>query len=502
MSDVLLVLLSGNVAGRVERRGEDGRLLFEYDADYAVLPRAVPLSLSMPRDERSFGDARVAGWMSSLLPGHPDVRADWARRYEAASPQPFDLLGTRVGLECAGAVQFCKPETLDAALSGSSDTTWCSAARIEEMVADMVREVTLWGHRLGRSAFSLAGAHAKVALYRDEARPHRWAETRGASPTTHILKPPLPGDAEQSINEHLCLTAARHAGLVAAETELQTWGEHTVLVVKRFDRVRGDDDTVRRVHQEDLYQAKGDYTADIYQGEGGRGHDPGDIAELFTAHASDPRGDGRAFFDALALNWLICNTDAHSKNYSFLIGPDRVRLAPLYDIWSILPGDPKYYGSSTLAMSALSDRRILAANNRSAWEMTAAAVGVDPDEGLDRVERLVRTLPTAISRAIDELDDSYRKAATVSAFASLFRERSTSCLAALTQRSDGPLGLGEPKSGTAAGSDSAKRKKRPAKKHRTGKTCRAWMPIARTHCILPEGHRGNHRSRRPQVEVQ
>jgi len=38
------------------------------------------------------------------------------------------------------------------------------------------------------------------------------------------------------------------------------------------------------------------------------------------------------------LNWLIAGTDAHAKNYSVLIAPQgRVRLAPLYDIASVLP---------------------------------------------------------------------------------------------------------------------------------------------------------------------
>jgi len=43
-------------------------------------------------------------------------------------------------------------------------------------------------------------------------------------------------------------------------------------------------------------------------------------------------------FDALALNWLIAGTDAHAKDFSILISVGaQVRLAPLYDIASILP---------------------------------------------------------------------------------------------------------------------------------------------------------------------
>lgn len=497
MTDTLVVLLSGSVAGRVERRSADRGLVFEYDTDHAAAARPVPLSVSMPVDQRLFEDSRVDGWMSGLLPGHPAVRADWANRYGSASTHPFDLLGTRVGLECAGAVQFCKPEALAAALSGRGDTNWLTPAETTEMIAEMVRQATLWGRQLGHSAFSLAGAHAKVALYRDDASPRRWGETHGAPATTHILKPAMPGDPEQSINEHLCMTAARHSGLTAAETELQTWGEHTVLVARRFDRVRGGDGEIRRVHQEDMHQAAGDYTASIYQGDG-EGHTPSDIADLLTAHASDPGHDKEAFFDALAYNWLICNTDAHSKNYSFLIGPGRVRLAPLYDVWSVMPKNPDDYRAHTLAMSALADRRILAADNPQAWEATAASVGIAPSEGLDRVERIIRAGPAAIERAIDEMDQPHRGAQTVSMLAAMAKERSVSCLDALALRSHdgGAPGVRDQPKGRRPARAPRRRPKRPKNRRAARPVCGAWMPVARARCILTDGHRGPHRSKR------
>jgi serine/threonine-protein kinase HipA len=44
------------------------------------------------------------------------------------------------------------------------------------------------------------------------------------------------------------------------------------------------------------------------------------------------------FLDAVYYNWLIGGTDAHAKNYALLIASaGQVRLAPLYDIASILP---------------------------------------------------------------------------------------------------------------------------------------------------------------------
>ena len=427
----LTVLMSGQTAGHVTRPAARGkRLVFTYDETYASGPAAVPLSLSMPLQPRRFADARVRGWMAGILPGNSRVLKHWAAKHGAASVEPFDLLATKVGLECAGAVQFCDPETtMDELRSGGVD--WLTTTQTEEMVTEMVDQATLWGRQMRRSAFSLAGAFAKTALYRDGSSARRWGEPRGSHPSTHILKVPMPGQPEQSINEHLCLTTARYSGVHAAETELQTWAGHTVVIVARFDRIRGPDGVVRRVHQEDLHQAAGDYTASIYQGDDGEGHDPAGLARLLRTNSTEPSRDIAAFFDALAFNWLICNTDAHAKNYSVLLGPNTVRLAPLYDIWSVMPEDPHHYESWAMAMSVLEDHRILAANSAQAWRTTAAAVGLEPSEGVEHVERIAHAMPAALERAVDELDPAHRVPQVVAALSSMVPTRTANCLSAL-----------------------------------------------------------------------
>ena len=429
----LTVLMSGRTAGHVTRAADGGPLVFTYDEAYAHGPAAVPLSLSMPLTRSRFADATVQGWMEGLLPGHSRVRSHWAAKHGAASVEPYDLLATKVGLECAGAVQFCGPETLaDAERPGG--VNWLTPAQTEEMVVEMVRNAWLWGRQLRSSAFSLAGAFAKTALYRDGAEARSWGEPHGSHPSTHILKVPMPGEPEQSINEHLCLATARYSGLDSAKTELQTWAGHTAVVVTRFDRVRDTGGGLRRVHQEDLHQAVGDYRASIYQRPTtGRtpGHDPARLARLLRNHSTEPARDTAAFFDALAFNWLICNTDAHSKNYSILLGPSTARLAPLYDIWSVMPSDPHHHRAHSLAMSALDDPRILAADNPQAWRTTASAVGLDPSEGLHRVERIAGAMPEALERAIDELEPQHRAGPVVAGLASLVPDRISKCLSAL-----------------------------------------------------------------------
>jgi serine/threonine-protein kinase HipA len=64
------------------------------------------------------------------------------------------------------------------------------------------------------------------------------------------------------------------------------------------------------------------------------------IVELLRTHSSERADDIVTFIDAIGFNWLIAGTDAHANNYALPLssGP-RVRLAPLYDVASILPCD-------------------------------------------------------------------------------------------------------------------------------------------------------------------
>ena len=76
---------------------------------------------------------------------------------------------------------------------------------------------TAWLGRSFTGQFSLAGAQAKTALLFKDGR---WGVPSGSTPTTHILKPAVAGLDDHDLNEHLCLDAARLAGLVAVRTNV------------------------------------------------------------------------------------------------------------------------------------------------------------------------------------------------------------------------------------------------------------------------------------------
>ena len=421
----LTVLIAGRLAGVVDVHGSELRLT--YDELYTADPAAVPLSLSMPLSEPVIVGARVGGWLNGVLPGNDTVRRRWAAKYNAVSRCAFGLLSTPIGLDCPGAVQTCPIGHLADLPSRPSGIDWLSPSQLRDHVDELVREQR-WQRRGARSAWSLAGAQPKTALVRDG---NRWGEAWGTTPSAYIVKPSMRDLDDQAINEHLCLSAARFCGLDAAHTEALRVGEHSVLAVRRFDRVPGPDGAVQRVHQEDFHQACGEPDADIYQSDTG-GHSISRLARIIAEHSAEPDTDQRRFFDALVFNWLVCNTDAHSKNYSLVLAADGNRLAPLYDIWSMHPYDPDYVRAYEMAMSALPDRRILAAENAEAWTATAADVGLPPLHGPQRAAALAGAVPDAFTRAADEMPASLRSSPIVGTLTAAITERSRRCLAALT----------------------------------------------------------------------
>ena len=111
-ADALTVLLDGKPIGHVERLAR-GALRLRYDERYRDDPTATLLSVSMPPSEEVHGDARLTPWLWGLLPDNADVLARWGRDFGVSVASPFALLGTQVGHDCAGAVQFCPPDEAD-----------------------------------------------------------------------------------------------------------------------------------------------------------------------------------------------------------------------------------------------------------------------------------------------------------------------------------------------------------------------------------------------------
>jgi serine/threonine-protein kinase HipA len=396
MTESLVVLLRDAQAGILTRL-QGGRLRFDYDATYRSRPHATPLSVSMPIQIRSHSDQAINPWLWNLLPDNDAVLARWARQFQASVTSPFSLLATPVGRDCAGAVRFIPQDILDQEIDRPGSITWLTNGEIAERLRELQTDSTAWLGNSFTGQFSLSGAQAKTALLHVDGR---WGVPHGSVATTHILKPAVAGLDDHDLNEHLCLDAARRAGLLAARTRVSRFDDQTAIVVERYDREHVKD-TIIRIHQEDLCQALGLPPTKKYQNEGGPG--PTRIAELFRKIM--PPGDAEAavmgFFDALVWNWLIGGTDAHAKNYSILLSGDQVRLAPLYDIASALP-----YGTDErklrFAMKIGGDYRVFTYYNT--WIKAAQGMDIDPDWAINRVRKLNSLVADAFAQAANEPD--------------------------------------------------------------------------------------------------
>jgi serine/threonine-protein kinase HipA len=419
MSDSLLVLMGDTVAG-VLTRSSDGKLRFEYDDDYRHRHDTTPLSLSMPLQVASHADHVVTPWLWGLLPDNDAVLRRWARHFHVSSASAFSLLATPVGEDCAGAVRFAAPEDGERIQRRAGAVEWLSEDDVATLLRDLREDSATWLGRAFTGQFSLAGAQAKTALRRSDGR---WGRPSGSAPTTHILKPAVTGLDDHDLNEHLCLDAARRAGLMVARTAIARFGAETAVVVTRYDR-SFEEETVVRVHQEDVCQTLSFPPARKYQNEGGPA--AADVTALLRRSMRPAIAEEAVerFADALIWNWLIGGTDAHAKNYSLLLAGRTVRLAPLYDIASALP-----YGTHErklrLAMKIGGSYDVYP--RRNTWPAAARELGLDPGALLDRVRELCERAPDAFADAAKASEVVALARALPSALSALVGDRAARC---------------------------------------------------------------------------
>jgi serine/threonine-protein kinase HipA len=393
-NQTLAVLIEGREAGTL-REDATGRYEFSYDQEWQADDAATPLSLSMPIAERDHRDPSVRPFLRGLLPDNEDVIQRWAKEYQVSPGNPFALL-RHVGEDCAGGVQFVVPDRVAAVSEGKGGVEWLDDLDVGRRLRELRRDPTAW-HATATGQFSLAGAQAKIALLHD-AETGRWGAPHGATPTTHILKPAVTGFDSHDLNEHLCLEAARLAGLQAASSHVASFDGERAIVVERYDRRRAPDGRIVRAHQEDVCQALSIPPSDKYQSEGGPG--PEQIVDLLRRRVpvdAVAAHDIEAFVDALALNWILAGTDAHAKNYSLLLSGRQVRLAPLYDVASFLPYDG-HVPKLKMAMKLGGEYRLGVIEGRH-WRRLAESLGIDGDAVVGRVDDLAARLPAAMAEA-------------------------------------------------------------------------------------------------------
>ena len=371
--------------------GKGGRLTFLYSDEWLASPRAYPLSVSLPLAPGQQGQRKIESFLWGLLPDNEIVLGQWARKFHVSPRNVFGLI-SNVGEDCAGAVQFVRPDRLDAVRAGAEpEIQWLNEAGVAERLRALRQDQSAWRIARDTGQFSLAGAQPKTALLLQNGR---WGVPSGRVPTTHILKPPTGEFDGHAENEHFCLELARSFNLPVANSEIRRFEDQIAIVIERYDRVRTGG-AIRRIHQEDVCQAMGLLPTRKYQSDGGPGvHE---IAELLTTFSTAPVEDTKTFVAAIGFNWLVAGTDAHAKNYALLLGSEaRIRLAPLYDLASALPYPGMRPIGLKLAMKIGGEYglRNIAARH---WRRFAAEAHQNPDDVSANLRATAGAMPDHVS---------------------------------------------------------------------------------------------------------
>lgn len=377
MSETLNVFWGAALAGYL-RRSEAGILEFQYSSEWLAADDSIPLSVRLPLRPEPFGEEACRIFFGNLLP-EGSTRQLITAKLGISESNDFKLLEA-LGGECAGALSLL-PEGRPPDASGSYEPL--TRRELERLIEEMPRNPLLLAREDLR--LSLAGAQQKIPVYCEGDRfflPH------GSWPSSHILKPAIPGFEGVVENEAFCMELARRVGIPVPPARM-FGGERAFFVVERYDRRRAENGRLVRLHQEDFCQALGFSYGRKYEADGGPGLKV--CFGLLGERGTQPALDRMTLLRRVVFNYLVGNCDAHAKNLSLLIARRDYRLSPAYDLLST-----RVYGrlSRKLAMRVGGQHRsdwLL----REHWERLAADAGVGVKAVLELCRELGEIAPGA-----------------------------------------------------------------------------------------------------------
>ncbi|NOY69228.1 MAG: type II toxin-antitoxin system HipA family toxin [Deltaproteobacteria bacterium] len=377
----LRVYLCNDYAGLLSCDNQQ-RFSFQYDLKWIAKKNVPPLSLSMPLREDAYSNEKARPFFTNLLP-ESTVREVVARRIGVSPRNEFALLEA-LGGECAGAVSLLLRGVSPEKQSGYREL---SPEKFHEIIQELPKKPFLAGEDGIR--LSLAGAQDKLPVYM---KGERVFLPQGSSPSSHIIKPGIKGIGGSIRNEAFCMALAERIGLTVPHVHVITTPDE-LYVIERYDRFCDEKGKVSRIHQEDFCQAIGLMAETKYEAEGGPSL--ADCFSLIDRFSTNPVLDRKALLEWIMFNYFIHNADAHAKNISLLLTPDKIRLAPFYDLMCT----GVYEGiNERLAMKIGNENRSQWIRSRH-WERMAKEVGI----GAKFVLRAVKEMADQIERAAAEI---------------------------------------------------------------------------------------------------
>ncbi len=358
--------------------------VFQYEPAWLNQDGAFPLSTTLPLRAEPYEWANLAPWLFNLLPEDNDAIRMMARILDVPHTDVLALLG-RVGRDTSGAFSF--------AARGS---TGCEVHMVEtgQDLERILDELPLKPFLAGEDgvSMSLAGVQTKLGVRVLE--DGRIGIPVNGAASSHILKPDSDRLYGGVHNEALCLTLAKLIEMPAPNVSTGKAGKRLYLLVERYDRLK-QGDSLRRLHQEDFCQALGLPPSAKYQHNQTNGR-KGSFAIMYDRlRAVGGGADTINLWRSMIFNVLVCNTDAHLKNYSILIDAGGAELAPIYDVMCA-----KIWPNITLNLALdVADKRNGDHIEGRHWKREAKKCGFSPEIAVGMVKSvamdIIRKLPQA-----------------------------------------------------------------------------------------------------------
>jgi serine/threonine-protein kinase HipA len=372
---------------------EQASLSFTYDPQYLQQKDARPLSTSMPLGEETFSHSIVSAFFSGLLPDE-GVRYRLAKYLQLSDKNIFSLLEA-IGGECAGAVSV---KISDQPISDAYHYLILSDDEALEVMRSLEQRPFLVGEDEIR--ISAAGAQCKLMISFVDGK---MAIPKGHTPSTHIIKPTIPGYANTVENEYFCMNLAKKVGLKTPKVDILYLKNEAFYLVERYDRVVKQGQ-IQRLHQEDFCQILNIPPEVKYENEGGPSlKDCYSVIETFIRKGQMPGVDKLRLLQLVIFNFLIGNTDAHGKNFSILYLEKGMTLAPCYDLLSTMAYSNHFKDKMAMKIGGQYDNAFIQKKN---WEKLAQDLGFKEAFLLEQLRKMAEHLPKEAASLMNGLAKS------------------------------------------------------------------------------------------------
>ena len=369
MSDSLKVYLYGRQIGTLS---EDalGHLEFRYDEG------AYPLSVRMPVRKETYDQMYAEPFFDNLTP-EGDALNLIAKKFHISEENTFSVL-KQIGGDCAGAVSLYSGKAqahIDHPLKKIGHKL------LSKIIEELPTNPLLTGMD-NAPRLSLAGAQSKFAVYKGT--DGKYYRSDDEHPTTHIIKIANKYFNGLLENELFCMTLAKKIFKDAIDVRLASVDGQKFLEIRRFDR-KAVDGRIERVHQEDFCQVLGCLSRRKYQSDGGP-----KLSQIYNAvkeYSAQKAFDGYKLIQLLVFNYLIGNTDAHAKNFSF-VHTDKnntVVLSPAYDLVAV-DIYPQKTVSHQIAMT-INGKGTYASLYRKDWEALFAQLNLNATSMMKEMQK-------------------------------------------------------------------------------------------------------------------